>query len=169
MKMIIVLLAVLLVGCVNPAVNEFADWTAAERPRAERGEIKWSDYYRDGYARLEKLPTGTRGKADGMLFSATLITVALQYERGQIDKELFEQIQRTAKAKMEQIAEAEAIAHRRSMGQAFGRALQNFGNAAYGPEATKAQQYPTAPAPIYQPPRQTNCQTLGNQTSCTTQ
>lgn len=59
-----------------------------------------------------------------------------------------------------------AQAQRAAAARAFGEAIRNYGNTVYGPEATRLQQIPIQPIPAYQP-RQLNCQTFGNQTSCT--
>lgn len=160
MKRIIVLLAVLLVGCVNPQVKELRDWTAAEKPRAERGEIKWSEYYKAAYSRLEM--TNLPDKGQGMEWLNLLIQAAQLYESGGFTKNEFENFQRTMKAAAQKSADEQSAAARRAFGQALGKGLQDFGNTAYRPV-----QVPTNPVPVYQPPRQTQCQTIGNQMTCT--
>lgn len=168
MKSLAIILLLLLAGCVNPAVKEIQDWSATNKPLVESGQMKWSDYYKEIYSRFEKLPN-TAGKADGMQWANLLIQAAQLYESGAMSKDQFENFRRTVQVQQEQAAQAQRAAAARAFGQAMGQGLQDYGNARYGPEATRAQQIPIQPVPTYQPPRQTDCTTYGNRTNCTTQ
>lgn len=166
MKRILLVVAVLLLGaCTHPAVREFNAWSAAEKPRAERGEIKWSDYYKEGYDKISKSPDSIPSKGTAMDITNFMITAALAYESGKIDKDTFDGMRRNMEAQWQKVEEANAAAARAH----WGEALQNYGNTVYGPGATRAQQLPTQPLPTYQPPKQISCQTIGFQTTCTEQ
>ena len=157
MKLVALALVVALAGCVNPAVKEFGDWSTANKARVTTGEIKWSDHYREAYKRLVAMPT-IPGKADAMEWANILISAADLHEDGRLGKTEFETIQRNAQVAGEQLAERQSVAQRQAMGQA----LQNYGNARYGPEATKAQQIQITPLPPT-----INCRTVGKNTTCT--
>lgn len=87
------------------------------------------------------------------LFNSQITWAKFNQERGRI----FAEYMSAANA----IDQSNAAARR-----AMGQALQNYGNAM----ANRPQQtYIPPPLPTYQPPRQTNCTTYGNQTTCTTQ
>ena len=161
MKRLFAVLVFMLSACVHPQVKELQEWSAIERAKAERGEIKFSDYYKSVYSRMEALPS-MPGKAENMESFSRLIMAAQLYESGTLSKELFDNIRRTAQIEQERMQQASDQGRR----QAIGNALQNFGNTVYGPEATKARQFPTAPAPSLQQPQQINCETVGTQTVC---
>lgn len=98
--------------------------------------------------------------AVAQLFNSQITWAKFNQERGR----LFAEYMSAANAIEQSAAQSRAAAAR-----AMGQALQNYGNTVYGPEATRAQQIPMTPVPMYQPPRQTQCTTYGNQTTCTTQ
>lgn len=160
MRIVLALIvAVFLFGCVNPQIREIQDWSDTNKPLVESGQMKWSDYYKEIYSRFERLPS-MAGKAENMEWFNLLIQAAQLYESGNLSKDQFENFRRTVQVQQEQAAQVQRAAAAR----AFGQAMQNFGNTVYGPEATRAQQFPV---PAYQAPRQIDCQTYGNQTSCT--
>lgn len=164
MKIILLVVAALLFGACTPlAVREYNAWSAVEKPRAERSEIKWSDYYKESYDKISKSPDGTENKGVAMELHSFMITAALAHESGKIDKETFDGIRRTNDAQWQKAAETANAA--RSV--AIGKALQNYGNARYGPEATKAQQMQIQPQLTYEPPKQIQCSTYGKQMNCT--
>ena len=145
MKMILLVASVLLLaGCTHPAVREFNAWAETEKPRAKRGEIPWSQFYSDGYSRLEKAPT-ISGKAEAMERYSRAILFAQLYETGRITKDEFEAFQRDIDIEAEKQAQVQDAASRRAMGNA----LQDFGNKAYAPKT--------------QPPAVTNCVQTPNQ------
>ena len=57
-----IIILICLTACANSSVSEFNAWKATELPRAEKGEIKWSDFYKEGFARIEKAPIGVAGQ-----------------------------------------------------------------------------------------------------------
>jgi len=138
MKFAIVFLALFLAGCVNPAVKEVGNWAAVEKPRAERGEIKWSVYYKEFFSRIEKLPN-IAGKAENMEWANLLIQAAQLYEAGTMSKDQFENMQRIARVEMQKTEQAQSAAAAR----AFGQAMQAYGNARYGPEERERSRYPS--------------------------
>lgn len=129
MKTIVLVVSVLLLGgCTPPAVREFNAWADVERPRAKSGEIPWSQFYKEAYARLERAPT-ISGKAEAMERYSKAIVFAQLYETGRITKDEFETFQRDMTIEAERQAQVQDAASRRAMGNA----LQDFGNKAYAP------------------------------------
>lgn len=119
-----------------------------------------SQYYGQNVVNLLQSTYFQTDAAIAQLFNSQITWAKFNQERGR----LFAEYMSAASA----IDQSNAAA-RAAGAQAMGQALQNYGNARYGPEATRAQQIPITPLPAYQPPRQTNCSTYGNQTNCTTQ
>ena len=106
--------ALLITGCATaPAQPEFVTFALANRPLAESGQLKWSDYYLNLYR------VGARsGMAVGQQSRVNdLISYAQQYERGSMTKDEFENRRRLA-----QIAGAEDAERAREMDQARWRA-----------------------------------------------
>lgn len=161
-RLAIIVVVFWLAGCVgvSPDVQR---WSRDTHAQAQAGKLKWSDYYKELFAKLsaERFPDkgGTLDRVNN------LITVSLAYERGDVPKEAFESFQRNMLAQQE--ANNEAI--RAAQGAAMGQALQNYGNTVYGPQATQNRMIPapTYTPPPNLPPRQTNCQIMGNQVDCT--
>jgi hypothetical protein len=95
-----------LAGCAyaehQQAVRHVHSYVADKRPMAERGDIKWSDYYKGLYNFLSaaNAPGATLGQANEM------IRVAGNYEAGRISKEDFEYARRDADAKSRTAAQA---------------------------------------------------------------
>ena len=145
MKMLLLIASVLLLaGCTHPAVREFNAWAETEKPRAKRGEITWSQFYTEGYSRLEKAPT-ISGKAEAMERYSKAIQAAQLYETGDLTRDQFEAFQRNIDIEAERQAQVQDAASRRAMGNA----LQDFGNKAYAPRT--------------QQPAVTNCVQTPNQ------
>jgi hypothetical protein len=161
MRYLILITAALLAACTHPAVREFQTWSEQTKPLAESGQIKWSDYYKEAFKRISEVPN-IPGKASAMERADMLITASVAYEGDKISKEDFDSIRRIAAAAEQKEAESSSAAGR----AAFGQALKGYGEARYGSAATQRQMIPTTPAPIYQPPKQIQCSTYGNQTNC---
>lgn len=154
-----IIILICLTACANSSVSEFNAWKATELPRAEKGEIKWSDFYKEGFARIEKAPNHISNKASSMERHNLMIQAALLFEQGVLSKEQFDYMRRAEAAEIA----AEEQAHNIATSKALGQALKNYGDARYAPSATKSQ---IVPAPIYQPPKQLRCVTNNNVTSC---
>ena len=141
-----------LAGCAVAERHDFAQYIANNKPLAEAGTIKWSDYYKGAYEKLSAMGSKP-GVGQSMLVVNSMIDAALSYESGKISKEQFDSIQREAKARsVESDARDKAI-----QAQYWGQALQNYGNTVYRPAQA-------VPAPI-------NCTTThmpGLPTSTTT-
>ena len=148
-------------ACTHPAIRDFNTWVDIEKPRAEKGEIKWSDFYKEGFAKIEKAPN-VGNKAAAMERYNKMIQASQLYEQGSMTKADFEYIQRAEAA----AAVAEQQAASAAAGAAMGQALKNYGNTVYGPAATKAQQMPITSVPVYQAPKQVRCVTNNNVTTC---
>jgi len=94
-----IVIAILLSGCAyaehQQAVRHVHSYVADKRPMAERGDIKWSDYYKGLYNFLiaANAPGAALGQANEM------IRVAENYEVGRLSKEEFEYARRDADAK----------------------------------------------------------------------
>lgn len=152
----------ILAGCAGNQQKEVTELETHYKQTsaiAQAGDMKWSDVYRDMFSRVAKLE-GTPGKANTLQVYSQLITAAENYEQGRITRTDFEGAQRAAFILAEQGNEQQ----RAQATQAMSRAVGTFGNAVYGPEATKARQI--QPAPASQQPRQIQCQTYGTQTIC---
>lgn len=161
MRYLILITVVLLAACTHPAVREFQTWSEQTKPLAESGKITWSDYYKEAFKRIADVPN-IPNKASAMERADMLITASVAYEGGKISKEDFDSIRRVAAAAEQKDAESSSAASR----AAFGQALKNYGEARYGSAATQRQMVPTTPTPIYQPQKQIQCASYGNQTNC---
>lgn len=99
MKRAIAFVCVLMLcGCGIKQAYEFKDWNEGALAMAESGDLKWSDYYKDRYDRLAKLPQGLPGLGFSMLLTNTLLDASLAYESGKISKEEFDSLRRKSKA-----------------------------------------------------------------------
>lgn len=149
-KIVAVLLCAALTGCGVMEIYRFEQWQADARPRADSGEMPWSEYYTQAFDEVSKLPDSYPGKGLAMLQSATLIDAARAMEAGQMPREEFFSLQRKAKAQM-QMHNEQAALQQQAITQQW---LQT--------QALIQQQY--------KPARRTNCSSyqLGNsvQTTC---
>jgi hypothetical protein len=92
-KYFVMLAVVLLSGCgVNP-VNTYA---GTNRPLAEQGVIKWSDYYKGLYSSVANSNTPGRGRT--MARANVMIMAAISYEAGSITRDQFEYLRRDVQA-----------------------------------------------------------------------
>lgn len=88
-----VLLAVALVGCATnqaqQAIKQMQEYTMTNRPKAELGVIKWSDYYTEMVERVKALPDSVADKNMQLSGYFYGIEMAKRYEAGEISKEEF--------------------------------------------------------------------------------
>jgi len=89
--------ALILLGCVHPQVAELKNWSNTAKSEAKAGDMKWSDYYKQLYERVDKLPE-MQGKAFYLKASNVLIDAALAMEQGRVTRAEFESFQRSMKA-----------------------------------------------------------------------
>jgi hypothetical protein len=86
-------LSLLMVGCaVNPAqqlMTKINEHVAINRPKAELGVIKWSDYYSEMLELVRALPNNVSQKNLEMTQYSYGIEMAKKYESGEISKEEF--------------------------------------------------------------------------------
>jgi len=136
-------------------------WVDANRPLAEQGKIKWSDYYTEMYDRSNKITFPNKGATLERI--ATMIQVSKEYESGRISKDQFDHATRLAQAGQAKDDEAQDAAARQRMAAA----LQNTADG-YKRSAENYQRAAQQPVPTYTPPQQINCTTYGNQTNCST-
>ena len=157
MKSIVAIsLALALSGCAYQAQNDFMKWRDTTKAAAQRGEVKWSDYYIEGFNRLEPLVNQPGVRSSRRAF-AELIPVAQKYEAGQITKEEFENAKRMASVARDDGANQEyAEAQRQQAVQ-----NQNINNALLMMQAAQ-------PKPIQQTTTSCSSYKLGNtvQTDC---
>jgi hypothetical protein len=90
------LLLALLAACATSQTKEYGDWRQQGKARAERGELKWSEYYRGCFSRLADLPNGADGKAAELEYYHLMISHALEYEAGRLTISQFEEKRRLA-------------------------------------------------------------------------
>jgi len=84
-------LVLALSACANPQLDSYNLWMQSARERAERGEIKWSEYYQGCFSRLADVESGVNNKLLAMGYYNALIGYALEYESGRIGKSEFDQ------------------------------------------------------------------------------
>ncbi len=90
------LLLMALVACSSPATRPYDDWLQDGKARAERGEISWSEYYVECFARLAEGGKGIKGNSADLEYYNAMIAVAAEYESGKITKQDFEEKRRIA-------------------------------------------------------------------------
>lgn len=95
MKTICVLLVLALSACANLQLEGYNNWVQNARVQAERGEIKWSEYYQGCFSRLVEVPRGDNGKLLKLEHYNALIGYSLEYEGGRISKLEFENKRRS--------------------------------------------------------------------------
>jgi hypothetical protein len=81
------ILSAALAGCAtNPAAGNLQRYVATQKPRAEAGDIKWSEYFRGAYnlGLLANVPGDTLERLNNGIHSADL------YESGAISKAEFD-------------------------------------------------------------------------------
>jgi len=93
MKIVVFILFVLLTACATQNVQAYR---TANKPLAQSGQMKWSDYYLGLYSEADK--TNAPGKGDYLSIVNSLISASKKYENGEISKSEFEDYQREANA-----------------------------------------------------------------------
>jgi len=97
------------VSSPDPRVVEFRNYVSANRPRAEAGQIKWSDYYSGGYQRA----VDANFPGEYLALLNQMIWNSQQFESGKISQEEFQFKQRDNSAQqrtlLQRTAEAEQI------------------------------------------------------------
>lgn len=141
---IAVILVCLLAGCASTRLAEIQAYAATNRPLAEAGTIKWSDYYlglhRVGVA--SGMPANTQMRLNNMIRDAQ------QFEAGQITRDEFDYRRRAATA-AETVDNERARELERQRMSAIGDAMIASSNAAN--VAIRQQPYVAMPpAPVLQ-------------------
>jgi hypothetical protein len=163
MKKLIALLAtVVLIGCASTANNQYnlspsKQYSEANYPKVQSGEMKWSDYYKGLYERVSTERNLTTG--DELLTLNGLIGYAQDYEASKITKDQFDSKRREAQANLTKVASDYQL--KQAEIEASKPAPEPY---QYQTPIRKSR--PIQPAA--QMPRTTNCSTWGNQTNCTT-
>lgn len=114
MRKLVFLVACVLAGCANQSVR-YAD---VNKPLAQQGKIKWSDYYKGLYDTAAQ--SGESGQF--LMRASNMILAAQSYEDGRINKDQFEALQREARAS--QTIEDDAADQRRRA--VFAAAAKSF-------------------------------------------
>ena len=161
-KTIIALGLMVLSGCATfdePRIQQSANQTYVinNKPLAERGEIKWSDYYKGLYDTVNTEPRPTKGEF--LLIVNDLIDSALSYENNKITKDEFASIRRRSGAMVEKINDDYEMKMQEI--EAFKPAPKPKPQVVV---IEKEKQYDYQ-LPI---PKTTNCYRNGNNTTCTT-
>jgi hypothetical protein len=158
---IALLLTVFMIGCASTANNQYAlspskQYSEANYPKVQAGEMKWSEYYKGLYESVSTERTLTTG--DELLTLNGLIGYAQDYEDNKITKDQFDSKRREAQANLTKVASDYQL--KQAEIEASKPAPEPSG---YKPYIRKSR-----PLPPMQTPRTTNCSTYGNQTNCTT-
>lgn len=108
MKKIAILLTLLLAGCAtntppakDPRVSSYWLWVNTQRPLAEAGQLKWSEYYKGLYDRYVAL--GAPSEVLRLVNEANW--AAQKYESGATSKEEFEYRQRDLRAQLDAVGQ----------------------------------------------------------------
>jgi hypothetical protein len=112
--------ALLLAGCASPQVASLRDYAATNKPLAERGSIKWSQYYSGLYGRAAA--AGIPGESLARINDA--IRNSQQYEAGTITREEFGYRQRAILADETSADQRRAAAQRAAAAAQFAAGLQ---------------------------------------------
>ena len=157
MRVLIVALlfgAVISSGCATRQVSGGESWVSQARAQAEAGTMKWSDFYKMGFAHFSAEPESFT-KGQHMTLMNELIGAAIAFEQGVITKDRFEELQRAADIQGVAILDGQSELAR----AAWAAALQSLGNA-YKQNADMYQQR-VLTAPGYMPPAKCITQSLG--------
>ena len=160
MKTIITCLFIFAInGCATqqPAQLASTQYSNQNKELVKSGAMKWSDYYKGLYDAISKDNLATNGEV--MLVMNDLINAALKFESSKITADEFDNEKRIGRAKIAKIDSDYMIKMQQI--QASRPAPEPY---VYRPYIQRSQPLPR-PIPRTQ---QTNCQTYGNQTSCTT-
>jgi di/tripeptidase len=159
---LILFLAIMAIGCASTSNKQYVtspskQYSEANYPKVQTGEMKWSDYYKGLYDKVSMERNLTTG--DELLALNGLIDTARDYEANKITKDQFESKRREVQANLTKMASDYQL--KQAEIQASQPAPEPSG---YKPYIRKSRPLP----PPVQMPRTTNCSTWGNQTSCTT-
>jgi hypothetical protein len=162
LKIILALLALTtLLGCATPrnevAISPSKQFSEANYPKVQSGEMKWSDYYKGLYESVSTERNLTTG--DELLTLNGLIGYAQDYEANKITKDQFDSKRREAQANLTKVASDYQL--KQAEIEASKPAPEPY---QYQTPIRKSRSIP----PAAQMPRTTNCSTYGNQTNCTT-
>lgn len=163
MRFLLLLSMLGMAGCASQQKQDLQDWASANKPLAESGQIKWSDYYKEIYKRVSAIPSQS-GKAENLEWANLLIQASLLYESGALDKEGFDAVHRSVEIDAERQSAQRGAASR----QAMSRALQNISNsygaaARSGVQAQRNFNAPGTPANPY------TCRNIGAEVTCSSQ
>lgn len=120
MRLLPILAVIGLVGCAsptNPAHTAFQAYVDQQRPRAQAGEVKWSEYYGGLYELAER--AGAPGAVLGDINK--FAGLAIQYESGSLTKDEHTLRERELKAiitERQQLEQEYESARRQSLGAA---------------------------------------------------
>lgn len=158
-----VVLVASLVGCAT-TLNPVDQYAGANRPLAEAGTLRWSEYYKGlyGIAATSNVPN----KAPFMGRANAMIEAALAYEDQKISKDQFEHLRRQA-----QVAQVAEVETRTLEARAAAIKLVNEEAVRRNQEADRAyeQAYKMIVQPKATSTSTTSCNAgLGNQLNCTT-
>jgi uncharacterized protein YceK len=161
-KLLTALVIMLIAGCANIPSNHYAlspskQYSEANYPKVQSGEMKWSAYYKGLYESVSTERTLTTG--DELLTLNGLIGHAQDYEANKITKDQFDSRRREAQANLTKIASDYQL--KQAEIEASRPAPEPY---QYQTPIRKSRPLPNQ----VQMPRQTNCSTYGNQTNCTT-
>ncbi len=88
-------LALSLCGCAifseTHGIQEVDNWVRSHEPLAESGKMKWSDFYAQYLEKVSAAPVISQSPVVERL--GIMITAALFYERGRIDRARFDSVQ----------------------------------------------------------------------------
>jgi hypothetical protein len=99
-KLLGLFLILLLTGCASPKnskLEEFRIWSNFNLQQAQLGKIKWSEFYSEGYQRMEQFNSSQEIAMTQRMLSE-LIPHARRFESGKISKEEFQDLQRSLMA-----------------------------------------------------------------------
>jgi hypothetical protein len=149
-----------LTGCAtahNQAASPSSLYAQKYHSKAQSGDMKWSDYYKGLYANVNTERNLTTG--DELMVLNGLIGAAQDYEDNKITLDQFESKRREAQATLTKAASDY------SLKQAEIEASRPAPEPYVYQAPIRAKR---PPLETFKAPRQTNCSTYGNQTSCTT-
>lgn len=138
-----------LMSCATPSAQRHpADiYSSQNKSLAESGQLKWSDYYIGLYDSMQSKPSYTTG--DELIVINGLIDSSYDLESNKITKPEFESKRREARAKFMKI-DSDFQLKRQEI------------------EAQRPVVVQPPPTPYIRKPQTTNCNTYGNNTTCTT-
>ena len=151
MKILILLpLIFTIISCVtNPPIeNAATNYSNVNKPLLDSGQLGWSDYYIGLYDAIASQPTYTTG--DELKLINSLIDTAKDYEQNKISQDVFESKRRETRA-------------------ALAKIQSDYQLKIHEIDASRQRNSePYTYIPTYRKSTTTNCNTYGNNTTCTT-